>query len=68
MKRVILVARILLGLVFVIFGANLILPFLPAHTSTGDAGQLTEIMVHSKWMTFTGLVQLVGGILLLEGR
>lgn len=68
MKRVILVARILLGLVFVVFGANLILHFLHMPMPTGDAGQLSEIMDRSKWMTFTGLVQLVGGILLLVGR
>ena len=68
MKRVILVARILLGLVFVFFGANLILHFLHAPMPTGDAGQLSEIMDRSKWMTFIGLVQLVGGILLIVGR
>lgn len=68
MKKVVLVARILLGLVFVIFGANLILHFLHAPMPTGDAGQLSEIMDRSKWMTFVGVVQLVGGLLLLVGR
>ena len=68
MKRVILVARILLGLIFVFFGANLILHFLHMPMPTGDAGQLSEIMDRSKWMAFTGLVQLIGGILLLVGR
>ncbi len=68
MKKVILAVRVLLGIVFVFFGANLILHFLHTPTPTGDAGQLSEIMVRSKWMTFTGLVQLVGGILLLVGR
>lgn len=68
MKRVILVARILLGLVFVFFGANAILHFFHAPAFTGDAGQLSEIMERSKWMTFVGLVQVVGGILLLVGR
>ena len=68
MKRVILVARILQGLVFVFFGANLILHFLHMDMPTGDAGQWSEIMARSKWMTFAGVVQLVGGILLLVGR
>ena len=68
MKRAILVARILLGLVFAFFGANLILHFLHMPLPTGDAGQLSEIMDRSKWMTFVGVVQLVGGILLLVGR
>ena len=68
MKKVILVARILMGLIFVFFGANLILHFLHAPMPTGDAGQLSEIMAKSGWMTFVGLVQLVGGILLLVGR
>ncbi len=68
MKRVILVARILLGLVFVFFGANIILHFLNAPMPTGDAGQLSEILIKSRWMTFIGVVQLIGGILLLVGR
>ncbi len=68
MKKVILVARILLGLVFVFFGANIILHFLNPPGPTGDAGQLAEILAKSKWMTFVGVVQLVGGILLLVGR
>ena len=68
MKRVILVARILLGLVFVFFGANLILHFYDTGMPTGDAGQYMLIMVRSKWMTFAGVTQLVGGILLLVGR
>ena len=68
MKKGILVARVLLGLVFVVFGANIILHFLHTPMPTGDAGQLSEIMAHSGWMTFVGLMQVVGGILLLVGR
>ena len=68
MKKVILVARILQGLVFVVFGANMILHFLHQEAPTGDAGQLMLILTQSKWMTCVGLVQLVGGILLLVGR
>ncbi len=68
MKNVVLVVRILLGLIFVVFGLNGFLHFLPAPAMGGDAGVLMGLLMMHQWMTFVFLLQLIGGILLLVGR
>lgn len=68
MKYAILIARLLLGLVFVVFGANIILHFLKQPPMTGDAGLFMQIIGPTGWMKLVGLLQIVGGILLLVGR
>jgi uncharacterized membrane protein YphA (DoxX/SURF4 family) len=68
MKVAVLIARILMGLVFVVFGFNKIVPFIPAQMPPGDAGTLAGLMMAHKWMTFYGLVETVSGLLLLSGR
>ena len=68
MKKAVLVARILEGLVFTFFGLNLILHFLHNEMPPGDAGQMSAIMATHGWMTFVGVIQLLGGVLLLVGR
>jgi putative oxidoreductase len=68
MKKAVLVARILLGLVFFVFGLNGILHFLPMKMPTGDAGTMMGIMGAHGWLTFVSVLQIVGGLLLLVGR
>ena len=68
MKIVVLIARILLGLVFLVFGANKIVPFMPASMPTGVAGQFIGAMVSTKYMIFVGLCESVSGLLLLANR
>ena len=69
MKYAILAARILLGLAFVIFGANILLHFIPMPAQPpSDAVTWSTIMAAHKWMSFIGVCQLAGGILLLVGR
>lgn len=69
MKMAILIGRILLGLVFVVSGANILFPFLPAPPQLpGDAATFASILMTHKYMAFVGLIQLVSGILLLVGR
>ena len=68
MSKAIMVARILLGLMFFVFGLNGILHFLHMDTMTGDAGTLATIMAQHGWMTFVSILQVVGGLLLLVGR
>jgi putative oxidoreductase len=68
MKIVVLIARILLGLVFLVFGANKIVPFIPATLPPGVAGQFMEALVVSKYLIFVGLCESIGGLLLLSGR
>lgn len=65
MKIAALIARYLLGLMFVIFGLNGFLHFLPMQMPTGLAGQYMTVMMESHYLPFVYLVQLVGGVLLL---
>lgn len=68
MKVVVIIARVLLGLVFVVLGANLVHTFLPMPMPTGVAGQLMGGLYLSHFLVLIGLVQFIGGILLLAGQ
>jgi putative oxidoreductase len=68
MKIAVLVARILLGLIFVFFGLNGFLNFLHAPMPPGQAGQFVGVLFGSFYMHVIFLVQLVGGLLLLSGQ
>lgn len=68
MKYAVLIARLLLGVVFVFFGCNGILHFLKMDVPPGDAGLFLTLLATHKFMTFIALLQVVGGLLLLVGR
>jgi putative oxidoreductase len=68
MKIVVLIARILLGLVFLAFGLNKIVPFMPSPPPPGLAGQFVGALTASKYLVFVGLCESIGGLLLLSGR
>ena len=69
MKKAVLVTRILLGLVFLVFGLNGILHFLPTPPMpAGDAATFAAILTTHKYMSFVALCQIIGGLLLLVGR
>jgi putative oxidoreductase len=68
MKIAVLIARILLGLIFVFFGVNGYLNFLHAPMPTGLAGQYLGVLSGTFYMYFVSLVQLVGGVILLSGQ
>jgi hypothetical protein len=68
MKYVIPTCRILLGLIFFVFGLNNILHFMPLPLPTGDALTWFGIMAGHGWMTFVGVIMTIGGLLLLVGR
>jgi putative oxidoreductase len=68
MKIAALICRILLGLVFLVFGLNKLYPFIPATLPPGDAGVWALLMVHHHWMTIVGIFESVGGLFLLTGR
>jgi putative oxidoreductase len=69
MKIAALIARILLGLVFLVFGANGLHPFLPApQMPPGLALQYITALVQSHYSIVLFGVQLIGGILLLVNR
>ena len=69
MKIVVLIARILLGLVFVVFGANGLRPFLPMPPPLpGLASQFVAALAQSHYVVVIFATQLIGGILLLVNR
>lgn len=67
MKIAALIARILLGLEFVVFGLNAFLHFLPQPPMAGPAGQFMGAVFVSHYYVLIFLLQLVGGLLLLAG-
>ena len=68
MKIAVLVARILLGLMFVVFGLNGFLNFLHMPMPTGPAGQYMGVLFVSHYLRAVFAVQLLGGLLLLSGQ
>jgi putative oxidoreductase len=61
-----MVARILLGLIFVFFGSNHLWSFLPTGpTPTGAAGQFMSAMTTTHYFFIVGLLEVIPGILLL---
>lgn len=69
MKVATIIARVLLGLVFVIFGLNGFLQFIPiTRMPTGQALQFVTVLMQSHWGLFVSAFQLIGGVLLLAGR
>jgi hypothetical protein len=69
MKIAALIARILLGLVFVVFGANGFLNFIPrGPMPSGLAGQFITVLFQSHYVLVVSAIQLVGGVLLLVNR
>ena len=69
MKIAALIARILLGLIFFVFGLNGFLQFIPmGPMPAGLAGQYITVMMQSHYFYFVAAVQVAGGALLLIGR
>jgi uncharacterized membrane protein YphA (DoxX/SURF4 family) len=69
MKIAALIARILLGLMFVVFGLNGFLHFIPmGPMPTGTAGEFAGALMASHYMYVVSALQVAGGILLLVGR
>jgi putative oxidoreductase len=68
MKIAVLIARILLGLMFLVFGLNIYFHFIPMQVPPGDVGTLMGLMFKYGWFTFYGILYVVGGLLLLIGR
>lgn len=68
MKIVALIARILLGLIFFVFGLNGFLHFIPATLPSGTAGQFLVALKASHYAYLVFAVQLIAGVLLLVNR
>jgi uncharacterized membrane protein YphA (DoxX/SURF4 family) len=68
MKMATVIARVLLGLVFVIFGLNIFLHFIPMPPPEGAAGDFFKALFVSHYLWVVGALQIAGGALLLSGR
>ena len=69
MKIAVLIARILLGLLFAVFGLNGFLHFIPQQPlPTGLAGQYVGALFVSHYLVVVFLLELIGGLLLLANR
>jgi putative oxidoreductase len=68
MKIVILIARLLLGLIFVVFGLNGFLNFIKGPMPSGLAAQFVGALVLSHYFWVVAAIQVAGGVLLLVNR
>ena len=69
MKIATIIARVLFGLVFVVFCSNAFLHFLPMPPlPQGPAGEYLHAFFVSGYVYFIGGLQVLGGLLLLIGR
>jgi putative oxidoreductase len=69
MKIVVLIARILLGLVFLVFGLDKLFHLFPQQPlPPGAAGQFMGALFSTKYLVAVGLCEAIPGILLLVGR
>jgi putative oxidoreductase len=68
MKITAMIARFLLGLIFLIFGLNGFFHFLSMPAPTGVAGQFIGALFVSHFLIVIFVIQLIGAVLLLVNR
>jgi putative oxidoreductase len=69
MKIVTIIARLFLGLIFVVFGSNAFLHFIPMPPIPQSlAADYMRVFSASGYVYIIGAMQIVGGLLLLVGR
>jgi uncharacterized membrane protein YphA (DoxX/SURF4 family) len=68
MKIATIIARVVLGLIFILTGLDGFLGFLPMPEPEGKAAEFMVPLVESGWIVVVKALELVGGILLLSGR
>ena len=68
MKTASTVARYLAGVIFLVFGLNGFLHFIPLPPPSGVAGQFMGALFVSHYLTLIFALQVIGGVLLLANR
>src|SRR5882762_7083289 len=71
MKVATIIARVLLGLMFVVFGSNIFFHFIPMTPPKPPpplATDFSKALMESHYMYVVGFLQVAGGLLLLIGR
>ena len=67
MKYLIVIIRVLLGLVFLFFGSNAFVKFMPMPEIHGQAGAFITALMSSGYMYVIAVLQVLGGLCLLLG-
>ncbi|HEY2102415.1 MAG TPA: hypothetical protein VGH08_04095 [Chthoniobacterales bacterium] len=67
MKYVIIIVRVLLGLLFAVFGSNAFLHFSPIPPLQGPAGAFMGALISSGYIYAIAALQVLGGLCLLLG-
>ena len=68
MKTASTIARYLSGVIFLVFGLNGFLHFIPLPPPSGVAGQFMGALFVSHYLTLIFAIQVIGGVLLLANR
>ena len=69
MKVATIIARVLLGLMFVVFGSNIFFHFIPMPPQKPSlATDFSKALMESNYMYVVGFLQVAGGLLILIGR
>ena len=68
MKITNVIARFLLGLIFLVFGLNGFLHFIPSSPPSGTAGQFVGALFVSHYLVPIFLLQIISAVLLLVNR
>jgi putative oxidoreductase len=68
MKIAVTISRILMGLIFLIFGLNKFLNFIPSQMPPGTAGQFAGILFTTHYLWIIALIEIACGALLLSNR
>ena len=67
-KILTVIVRVLLGVMFVVFGSNVFLHFLPMPPMSGHPADFFSVMSATGYLTWIGAFEMIGGALLLVGR
>ena len=68
MRVATIIARVLLGLMFVVFGSNAFLQFMPVPPMSGPAGDFIGSLFATGYLKAIAALQILGGALLVAGR
>jgi|SRR5579863_1527397 len=68
MKIVAMIARLLLGALFVFAGANHLFNFMKPPLPPGPAGQYLGVMMSSGYLYVIGIMEVIPGLMLLANR
>ena len=68
MKFVITGAKVVLGLMFLVFGLNGFFQFIPMPAPTGVAAEYFTVLAKTNYLIPVFLLQTIGGVLLLANR